>query len=902
VTENAYKLRPKIATIARFTHTHNNKDTRMNQDYRSIYNAQTNTYVAVSSNTPARGKTASARTNIRRCAFALGAIAALMAPVSGAWADCKDTASEAYATNGSNCTLSLPKYTAVGTGIQLFRDNELIYVGGSFSINGTRGGATLNMNNVTVESSVSNIIGISIMESQLISTGDLTFNFNGVDDSALYFVGSSGRLNNLTINGVNGRGFAVENINSQVNISGHTQIDLDSGAGIAVTGLALGGRPAEGASLTLNTANVNINGNLPGYGVESTNRGKITATGQVNIFTTGAQSAALVSDEGGDVQFTNGGKIASTGDKSVAVLFSSGSIDQEYDDIRADNQIALNNYQLSSSQGDVVAAYGGTSHLTLNNTEAAAADSKNLIYVSNGSDALVGTLENLEGEGEFTPNAANFTLNANASTLSGNITVAADGSAATLNFNNGSTYTGTMSNVTRSTLDASSRWNMTGNSTITQTLNNAGTVYFKNLGQTLTTANYVGTAGSVISLETKLGDDNSTTDKLYVTGNTSGSTRLEIRNAGGTGAQTVNGINVVQVDGTSAADSFTMAAPVQAGAYEYTLKQGSALDANDWYLTSQSTTTLYRPAVAAYVVAQTANTDATFDLMSSLHQRMGEQRGTSGAPQTWGKIFTAGQSNNGKNRFEYDQFSTGFQFGRDVWSNNTSRAGVTLNYAYSDIDARDSARAQENLAQNTGTIKSTALGLGGYFTQHMSNGMYVDVVGQANHITNKFNDSYSGQSKQKGWQAGLSTEIGKTVGNIGGWNVEPQAQLSYAYGNYKNFADAYSTIGNDNTNSLRGRLGVRLFKDLNISGQAAQYYGIANIGHDFIKPKNVTLSDRTGSTTLNERFDNTYAEIGAGVSGQVSKTTSLHADARYQRSFKGNKEGAHLDVGVKVQF
>jgi outer membrane autotransporter protein len=311
---------------------------------------------------------------------------------------------------------------------------------------------------------------------------------------------------------------------------------------------------------------------------------------------------------------------------------------------------------------------------------------------------------------------------------------------------------------------------------------------------------------------------------------------------------------------------------------------------------------LYRPAVAAYVVAQTANTDATFDLMSSLHQRMGEQRGTSGAPQTWGKIFTAGQSNNGKNRFEYDQLSTGFQFGRDVWSNNTSRAGVTLNYAYSDIDARDSARAQASLAQNTGTIKSTALGLGGYFTQHMSNGMYVDVVGQANHITNKFNDSYSGQSKQKGWQAGLSTEIGKTVGNIGGWNVEPQAQLSYAYGNYKNFADAYSTIGNDNTNSLRGRLGVRLFKDLNISGQAAQYYGIANIGHDFIKPKNVTLSDRTSSTTLNERFDNTYAEIGAGVSGQVSKTTSLHADARYQRSFKGNKEGAHLDVGVKVQF
>jgi outer membrane autotransporter protein len=727
---------------------------------------------------------------------------------------------------------------------------------------------------------------------------------------------------NLGIN-LSNSSFSAINVEQggKVNISGHTQINLIASTEDVPTAIVSGdfdgNKTYPVSEVNLNTANISITGGS-GLGLLSDINGKITATGSVHI--TGAGEPNFDIDEfgvtgaaafdGGIVDLTAGGTISVSGTKSAALMLL--SMDTPSQDVfpSSASQISLTGFEVRSTGGNVIQAFGGASNLNLNLTKTTATAEANhkLIEVSNGSEFSSLTDESI-------PSAANFTLNANASTLSGNITVAADGSAATLNFNNGSTYTGAMSNVTRSTLDASSRWNMTGNSTITQTLNNAGTVYFKNLGQTLTTANYVGTAGSVISLETKLGDDNSTTDKLHVTGNTSGSTRLEIRNAGGTGAQTVNGINVVQVDGTSAADSFTMAAPVQAGAYEYTLKQGSALDANDWYLTSKignssggnssgttGTTTLYRPAVAAYVVAQTANTDATFDLMSSLHQRMGEQRGTSGAPQTWGKIFTAGQSNNGKNRFEYDQFSTGFQFGRDVWSNNTSRAGVTLNYAYSDIDARDSARAQANLAQNTGTIKSTALGLGGYFTQHMSNGMYVDVVGQANHITNKFNDSYSGQSKQKGWQAGLSTEIGKTVGNIGGWNVEPQAQLSYAYGNYKNFADAYSTIGNDNTNSLRGRLGVRLFKDLNISGQAAQYYGIANIGHDFIKPKNVTLSDRTGSTTLNERFDSTYAEIGAGVSGQVSKTTSLHADARYQRSFKGNKEGAHLDVGVKVQF
>jgi len=48
-----------------------------------------------------------------------------------------------------------------------------------------------------------------------------------------------------------------------------------------------------------------------------------------------------------------------------------------------------------------------------------------------------------------------------------------------------------------------------------------------------------------------------------------------------------NGIQVVQVNGTSAANSFRLAGPVQAGAFQYLLFQGGAADANDWFLRSQ---------------------------------------------------------------------------------------------------------------------------------------------------------------------------------------------------------------------------------------------------------------------------------------------------------------------------
>ena len=55
----------------------------------------------------------------------------------------------------------------------------------------------------------------------------------------------------------------------------------------------------------------------------------------------------------------------------------------------------------------------------------------------------------------------------------------------------------------------------------------------------------------MLSVNTVLGDDTSATDKLVVTGTTSGDTALKVNNVGGAGATTANGIQVVQVDGAS---------------------------------------------------------------------------------------------------------------------------------------------------------------------------------------------------------------------------------------------------------------------------------------------------------------------------------------------------------------
>lgn len=127
---------------------------------------------------------------------------------------------------------------------------------------------------------------------------------------------------------------------------------------------------------------------------------------------------------------------------------------------------------------------------------------------------------------------------------------------------------------------------MNGFSLTAPYLNNAGTLIIGS-GNTTTVVGanhqYKGYGGT-IHMNAALGGNTSATQKLVVSGNTSGTTTLHIRNLGGTGAQTTgNGILVVQV-GLESNGQFTLPAPgyIQAGAYRYTLHKVG----RNWYLQS----------------------------------------------------------------------------------------------------------------------------------------------------------------------------------------------------------------------------------------------------------------------------------------------------------------------------
>jgi autotransporter family porin len=85
------------------------------------------------------------------------------------------------------------------------------------------------------------------------------------------------------------------------------------------------------------------------------------------------------------------------------------------------------------------------------------------------------------------------------------------------------------------------------------TLSNSGSLTMANEragDTTVIDGNYIGKGGT-LTFDTVLGDDNAVTDKLIINGNTSGISSVLVNNIGGSGAQTLNGIEIIAVSGQS---------------------------------------------------------------------------------------------------------------------------------------------------------------------------------------------------------------------------------------------------------------------------------------------------------------------------------------------------------------
>jgi outer membrane autotransporter protein len=212
----------------------------------------------------------------------------------------------------------------------------------------------------------------------------------------------------------------------------------------------------------------------------------------------------------------------------------------------------------------------------------------------------------------------------------------------------------------------------------------------------------------------------------------------------------------------------------------------------------------------------------------------------------------------------------------------------------------------------TGKINSTQLSAGGYYTRYAEDASYLDLVGQISSIENKFSDIYNIAATQKGIGLALSVEIGKPFALGDGqsrWFLEPQAQLSYQHNSYKAFSDSVSNISALTSDSLRARVGARLFwreadaktNSAVKNAQGSDFYLTANLVTDLIQPSSQTIGGTTVSEDMNS---NPWLELGVGGQLALSESTKLYGNVNYQRSLSSAKtrSGASGNVGVRISW
>ncbi len=467
--------------------------------------------------------------------------------------------------------------------------------------------------------------------------------------------------------------------------------------------------------------------------------------------------------------------------------------------------------------------------------------------------------------------------------------------------------TGAFSAASSYRIGASGTLQLGGFNTAMAALDNQGDIRFGGSGGARLAINGNYSGGGTITLNTVLAGDDSITDQLSVQGDTAGATKLTVINQGGSGAQTINGIKLVDIGGTSAG-TFTLANGYQTkdgqqavvgGAFAYTLQKGGVEtpEDGDWYLISHmadpdcSDSTACAPAprysAGAPLYEGYVQNMLMLNKLPSLQQRVGNRyfpdtgeqnlqgrgsaQGTSiAAAGVWARVEGAHnrlEPATSTSRMKQDINTLQLQTGIDgqflETENGRLIAGITGQYGH--------ARGDVSSLHGDGAITTDAWSLGATATWYGNDGFYLDGQGQVSWFDNDLDSWTANQRLANGRKAtgyAVSLEAGKRVALEGNWSLTPQAQLSWSSISASAFDDAFNArVRVEDGASLLGRLGLAAQYATawrNDSGRAstASVYGIANLYQEFLGGSTVSLS----GVDFDTDNDRSWGGIGIGTS------------------------------------
>lgn len=443
-------------------------------------------------------------------------------------------------------------------------------------------------------------------------------------------------------------------------------------------------------------------------------------------------------------------------------------------------------------------------------------------------------------------NDARVDLLVSASHLVGNL-VGHSGAALDVTLRDGATLVGQIAQA-RAVAVQDARWQLTADSHIASLQLDQDGLVALGQGDAFHVLNILGNftgSGGTFVFNTVLAGDNALTDKLIIGGDTSGTAYIRINNVGGTGAQTVQGIELIQVGGASNA-RFTLAGRAVGGQYDYFLHKGTGTDGN-WYLRSQlppppdpcdvdpssctppvdpvdpvdpidpldpvdpiAPTPVLRPEPGAYL----ANLQAAQTMFRlGYHEREAGQNGG----RAWARVEGSRSGFEAVSRqLLIRGNSQSLTVGADVWRHDSgSSVGVML----SSGNASSTSTNMLTGYYARGKVKGEALGV--YGTWRGGNGadpyagLYVDGSLQRAQFRNRVEGVGLADERYgtRAWQGTVETGYAFRVGGASnaGIFVEPQLQLGYnRWRNHRHTEVNGTVMTTEDANGLFGRAGLRL--------------------------------------------------------------------------------------------
>ncbi|EBQ5946283.1 fibronectin-binding autotransporter adhesin ShdA [Salmonella enterica subsp. enterica serovar Kottbus] len=445
--------------------------------------------------------------------------------------------------------------------------------------------------------------------------------------------------------------------------------------------------------------------------------------------------------------------------------------------------------------------------------------------------------------------------------------------------------------------------------------------------------NYTGNGGSLY-LNTVLGDDDSATDKLVITGDASGTTDLYI-NGIGDGAQTTNGIEVVDVGGVSTSDAFVLKNEVNASLYTYRLYWNES--DNDWYLASKAQSDdddsggddsdvtpsdggddggnvtppddggdvapQYRADIGAYMGNQWMARNLQ---MQTLYDREGSQyRNADGS--VWAR-FKAGKAESEavSGNIDMDSNYSQFQLGGDIlaWGNGQQSVtvGVMASYINADTDSTGNRGADGSQFTSSGSVDGYNLGVyatwfadaqthsGAYVDSWYQYGFYNNSVESGDAGSESYDSTANAVSLETGYRYDIALSNGNTV------SLTPQAQVVWQNYSADSVKDNYGTrIDGQDGDSWTTRLGLRVDGKLyNGSRTVIQPFAEANWLHTS-DDVSVSFDD----ATVKQDLPANRAELKVGLQADIDKQWSVRAQVAGQT---GSNDFGDLNGSLNLRY